>query len=345
MADPLCTHFGTETSLLVIVVLMGAVLYVPPLFIYTYGMTLPKDPEKLAAFIEKQRENNRKQFEDPANRDKQRQKAIEQFSNPSAREAVAQKQRELWADPEYRARMVEAAKNKPPVSEITRKKIGDKHRGMKRPLHTGEAISEAAKKRWASYSEEYRREIMSKVLAGVIPGEQAARWASYTEEQRNAILAPAMKSRKENWEALTDEERAARMATMTAKAADFWRQAYEEKSDVWNARVQAIMLGNLISPNKAETALQEILGIACPGCYKFVGDGSTVIGGKCPDFIYGTKIIEMFGTYWHRGEDPSVKIAHFAKYGFKTLVIWEHELKDPDLMDRVIAFTGVILPT
>lgn len=126
-------------------------------------MTLPKDPEKLAAYIEKQRENNRRQFSDPANIEKQRQKANEQFSDPAAREAAAEKQRELWADPIYRARMIESARKKPPFTEAHRKAIGDAHRGMKRPALTGQLISEAAKKRWANWSVEKRTEILHKV--------------------------------------------------------------------------------------------------------------------------------------------------------------------------------------
>ena len=63
--------------------------------------------------------------------------------------------------------------------------------------------------------------------------------------------------------------------------------------------------------------------------FKFVGDFSFWVGGKNPDFArigQHRKCIEMYGYYWHRGEDPKYRIAHFAKYGWKCLVIWEREL-------------------
>lgn len=64
--------------------------------------------------------------------------------------------------------------------------------------------------------------------------------------------------------------------------------------------------------------------------YKYVGDGSTIIGGKVPDFINNNgekKLIEIFGDYWHDPKDIEIRRHHFAKYGFRTLIIWEHEIK------------------
>ncbi len=51
----------------------------------------------------------------------------------------------------------------------------------------------------------------------------------------------------------------------------------------------------------------------------------------CPDFfnINGQKkVIEMFGDYWHQGQNPQDKIDRYAKSGFDCLVIWERELKE-----------------
>lgn len=142
----------------------------------------------------------------------------------------------------------------------------------------------------------------------------------------------------------TDEMRAAKSVAMSGRIPPgykrFWENATEEER---NNAIRLRMVNAGMHPNKAEISLQEILDITYPDCYQYVGDGSLIIGGKCPDFIYGNKLIELFGDYWHRGEDPLLRIAHFRKYGFQTLVIWERELKDPDLIDRVIAFTGVIL--
>ena len=87
------------------------------------------------------------------------------------------------------------------------------------------------------------------------------------------------------------------------------------------------------TPNNIEILLQLILDKHYPNTWKFVGDGQLIIGGKCPDFtnINGKKeLIELFGDYWHKEENPQIKISHYQKYGFKCIVIWEHELRDKE---------------
>ena len=87
-----------------------------------------------------------------------------------------------------------------------------------------------------------------------------------------------------------------------------------------------------------------------PGEYKFVGDGKIWIGYKNPDFINVNgqkKIIELFGDYWHsvgrtgrtKQQEENQRINHFAKYGFKVLIVWERELKNiPKLKKKLIRF-------
>ncbi len=74
------------------------------------------------------------------------------------------------------------------------------------------------------------------------------------------------------------------------------------------------------------------------------GDGEVVIGRFNPDFINVNgqkKLVEMFGNYWH--SDKQVRCyeqteegrkKYFATYGFKTLIIWEHELKDLNAVEE-----------
>jgi len=83
--------------------------------------------------------------------------------------------------------------------------------------------------------------------------------------------------------------------------------------------------------------------------YKFVGDFAFVIERKNPDFVNCNgqkKIIELFGEYWH-GTKKNIPYnrteigtkEHYAKYGWKTLVIWENELKDIDsILEKVTRF-------
>lgn len=50
---------------------------------------------------------------------------------------------------------------------------------------------------------------------------------------------------------------------------------------------------------------------------------------KNPDFIFGDFqiCIEVFGDYWHRGEDPNILVAKYEEVGWRCLVLWEKEIK------------------
>jgi|GEM_PF-1634708 len=90
-----------------------------------------------------------------------------------------------------------------------------------------------------------------------------------------------------------------------------------------------------VSPNQAELKLNVMLQNLFPDEWKFVGDFKTWLGGKNPDFMNVNgqkKLIELFGNYWHKDDDPQDRINHFSQYGFKTLVVWESELEDMNLL-------------
>ena len=103
-----------------------------------------------------------------------------------------------------------------------------------------------------------------------------------------------------------------------------------------------------LSPNNPEKLLIKLLNKILPKQYTFVGDGKLIVGGFCPDFVNkdNNKIIEMFGDYWHNLPDWSKrdkrrKIA-YKKLGYKTLIIWEHELKDiEEIKERILEFNSV----
>lgn len=89
------------------------------------------------------------------------------------------------------------------------------------------------------------------------------------------------------------------------------------------------------SPNRLEQKFDALLQKVLPGKYKFTGNFEVVIGGKSPDFFNvrdETKVIEIWGDYWHRGDDPQDRINYFKRFGYSTLIIWEHELNDENLL-------------
>ena len=94
-------------------------------------------------------------------------------------------------------------------------------------------------------------------------------------------------------------------------------------------------------PNKTESKLQEFLCSACSGDFKFefVGDGAFIVDGLNPDWVdkENKLIVELFGRAFH---DPDVCIwplperrtkkgrrKVFRKNGYRTLIIWDDELK------------------
>jgi len=63
--------------------------------------------------------------------------------------------------------------------------------------------------------------------------------------------------------------------------------------------------------------------------YKYVGCGDFLLEGKNPDFVNVNgekKIIEVFGEFWHDKNDEQERKDFFAKYGFKTLVLWHKDI-------------------
>lgn len=101
--------------------------------------------------------------------------------------------------------------------------------------------------------------------------------------------------------------------------------------DFAKGRISSILRSAKNRPNKSEKQLMNLLETNFPGEYKYVGDGSFVIGRLNPDFvnINGRKqVIELFGNYWHKPEEALQRENTFSEYGFQTLIIWESELSD-----------------
>ena len=93
------------------------------------------------------------------------------------------------------------------------------------------------------------------------------------------------------------------------------------------------------SPNKPESLLNFLLTIILPKEYKYVGNDKIVIDTFNPDFINCNgqkKIIEMYGDYWHKRDEvverDKRRLKAYKEYGYETLIIWEKELKDPEMV-------------
>lgn len=117
----------------------------------------------------------------------------------------------------------------------------------------------------------------------------------------------------------------------------------KQTKELVDKRMKAIFKSLQYKPNKQELLLNQILQANFPNEFKFVGDGLFFIERYCPDFINcnGRKlIIELFGNYFHSlsksAERDERKLKVYSKYGFKTLIIWQNELKRPEMVVRKI---------
>ena len=93
-----------------------------------------------------------------------------------------------------------------------------------------------------------------------------------------------------------------------------------------------------LKPNKPEKLMMRLIQENnLP--FNYTGNGAIWFRGENhifnPDFLSKNPkyIIEVFGDYWHNLAKAKTKdkerLETYAKYGYKTLVIWEHELRNP----------------
>lgn len=119
----------------------------------------------------------------------------------------------------------------------------------------------------------------------------------------------------------------------------------------WKDRqIRLQRLGMIIRPNKPETIMLDLLNTHYPNQWRYTGDGTFIIDGLNPDFvnINGKKqIIEVFGDYWHgegvRGyrQTEEGREEAFNSFGYATLIIWEHELRNTTkVLEKISIFMG-----
>ena len=76
--------------------------------------------------------------------------------------------------------------------------------------------------------------------------------------------------------------------------------------------------------------------------FEYTGNGRYYIGNKIPDFMSTkeNKIIEYFGSYWHKNPDEGADRQNFFKSaGFNTLIIYDWEMKNMSIMiNKIVQF-------
>lgn len=142
----------------------------------------------------------------------------------------------------------------------------------------------------------------------------------------------------------TDKEYAKRFSQIMKNV---WNNANDDVKNEWVMRARKAVA---IRPNKPETYIINLLNFLYPNEWKYVGDGEVVIGGFNPDIINCNgqkKIIEVYGIFWHgekirghnRKQEENRKVKKYAEFGYKTLIIWENELRNTrNLVNKITKF-------
>jgi len=184
-------------------------------------------------------------------------------------------------------------------------------------------VSDRSKAQWAGYSEEEKKEYLNNSIHSEESREKFRQMhANMTEEEKKEWVDRSFHS---------ESSRRLALERMPDGVRRWWASlSPEEKSEEVFKRVSASAKVNAVGISEPEWFLNLHLEDRFPGEWMYNGDGSqgVVIGGKIPDFvnINGKKeVIEVFGTYWHGEDEVEQKIAHYKKYGFKCIVLWDYE--------------------
>lgn len=235
------------------------------------------------------------------------------IDNPEARDEVGEKSSEYWDSNGAR----EGARDR----MLERWRVDEDYRLVVITGNTGKTLSE-----------EHKQAIRDAQM-----GNTNALGFKQTEDAKSKISksSKGVPKSEEHKQAL--KEAAIRKCDRWDIERPGWR--VEAAKRLHDGLVELSVLGGQSEP---ERQLQEILDNILPNEYKYVGDWQFILGNKCPDFMNVNgqkKLIEMYGDYWHSEDEVQPRIDHFKKYGFDTLIVWAHDLKDiENIKDLILNF-------
>ena len=140
------------------------------------------------------------------------------------------------------------------------------------------------------------------------------------------------------WDNMTKSEKTEFLKYRGSCIKQSWADSVRKKQ--W---IQAMWEGRTRRPTKPEQGVIDVITeYSLP--YKYVGTGGFLLDGKNPDFMNVNgekKLIEVFGEYWHKGEEEQLRKDLFSRYGFKTLILWSKDImakSSDEIADLIIAF-------
>lgn len=131
----------------------------------------------------------------------------------------------------------------------------------------------------------------------------------------------------------------------------FKEKISKNSSNLWKKKeyrertLAAQRKGMQLKPNNPERAIINLIEKNNLS-FEYVGDGKLWIDRFNPDFInqQKKKIIELFGNYWHNLQSYKIRDKKrfdvYKNNGYKTLVIWEREIKNPlQVLEKIKQFS------
>lgn len=254
--------------------------------------------------------NNTIRWSDPQNRQRHSRICTEAWKDEQLRKKQGEDSAKRWADPIFKQK--------------TKKIMLLAHRTPQaRKNH-----SVAASKRWED--PKYQKHISQKTTESwADPNYRAKIQEAWTPEKRakasersKALAAERDMAgiAKESWAKRSVKKRKEAGKKISIAIKKLWQDSK------WAYKA---LRSRHTRPTKPELALFKLLNTNGYG-YVYAGDGSLWIGRKNPDFVWPERrlIVECYGAYWHSEDEVKPRIEHFANYGFRTLIIWDYELKN-----------------
>lgn len=234
-------------------------------------------------------------------------------------------------------------KKLPSLSEGQKKRLSELEKGKRKSKEMRENMSIAQKKSFANGRQSWNKDIDNRIIK-ICQGCGREFKIYPTRERYGKDKYCSIKCKKTRFNKLC-ELCGSEMSSIPSEINKGWGKYCSIKckaTALWkrDEYVKKQMISRKVKPNKTEMILEGILNKNFPLEYKFVGDGQFILNGKCPDFLNVNgqkKLIELYGEYWHKDENPQDRINYFREYGFETLVIWERELRDKNYLKKTIS--------
>jgi very-short-patch-repair endonuclease len=274
-----------------------------------------------------------------------RKRQIAGVTSPEFRKKRAEIMRQAWADPSYRAAMVVR------LAETRSKHTRESYVKLSESLKASwdderrRALSEEMRDRWLDI--EYKERVIDSMreTASTPERREAHSMASKAVMADETVRARIGDASKQRWQDDEYRRRVKRAQLDSWDDRDDRREGARQtlsrlkRDPAFNeARFKSLRL----SPNNLEKSLWARIG---EFGYLYTGDGKLITkSGLCPDFEHRgkPKVVEVFGDYWHAGQDPLDRIQRLKGDGFDSIIVWEREVNEDidGVVRRIEEFTN-----